>query len=53
MNVIVDVADPKSVIVAVGDCEGLVLYITDGISVAERVSSFRSVEYYLNQRVKS
>jgi hypothetical protein len=33
MDVIIDVADPNSVIVAAGDCDGLVLYITGGISV--------------------
>jgi len=33
MDAIVDVADPNSVIVATSDCEGLVLYITNGINV--------------------
>jgi len=33
MDAIIGVADPNSVIVAAKDCEGLVLYITDGVSV--------------------
>jgi hypothetical protein len=53
MDAIVDDADPNSVIVAASDFEGLVLYITDGVSVDGAISSFSSVEYNLNQRVKS